>query len=309
MQIRESTTQLTSVVGPMLSFPTAFQVVPDNIVAQEHILMKDYDVLVLPLDCTQTIPTQVFLLILQSFINIRIPNIIFMATHDEEISHEDLKTKSILRLTSNGSIPLDELVCKITSAVNPPVETIANIVHHNNISNIFTTGITTTAAAVPVCGSPSHRRSGLNKRKRRSEATSAATSTVATTTATTPPEHTIQYPYTHYGYPTTTTTGSSTYSQYTDEYGNSSDNAAILYQQQLNAYYWHKHCQQQQYNNYNTTFTNTNTNTSSNNSTTTDTTTTADSCDEEFEFCMQELDFIYDITTTSGINTTTNALP
>lgn len=254
----------------MLSFPSAFQVVPDNIVALEHILMKDYDVLVLPLDCTQTIPTQVFLLILQSFINIRIPNIIFMATHDEELSHEDLKTKSILRLTSNGSIPLDELVNKITTAVNPLVETIANIVQHNINSSIFTTGITTTAAAaVPVCGSPSQRRSRFNKRKRRSLATSA------------------------------TTTDSSTYSQYTDEYGNcSSDNAAILYQQQLNAYYWHKHYQQQQYYDYNTTTS------SSNNSPTTDTTNTADSCDEEFELCLQ--DFICDITTTSSGNSTTS---
>ena len=117
----------------MIDFPCIFQVVPDNIVAQELLLMHEYNILILPINCSDTIPTKTFIHILQLLHGINMPKLIFMEqynninnnNHKENHKHTAIK-ENILHLNENGSIPLHELVDRIYYALNTTSTTSTN---------------------------------------------------------------------------------------------------------------------------------------------------------------------------------------
>jgi hypothetical protein len=108
--------ELDAVVGPLLSFPCIFQVVPDKIVAFEQVMLQDFDAIILPLRCPETFASSTFVEIVESMGG-AVPRMVYMIDFGEVTDHR--KSDFFLRLTPDGSIPLHELIRVVNNAVLP----------------------------------------------------------------------------------------------------------------------------------------------------------------------------------------------
>lgn len=125
---------LDAVVNPLLDFPCVFQVVPDKIVAFEHITMHDYDAIILPLRSSETFATSTFVEIVGS-IGGSVPTIIYMIEHDDVV--EGMNIDEIVRLTPESAIPLPDLVHAISAVLAPNHTNVVSVTIPETQAGVF----------------------------------------------------------------------------------------------------------------------------------------------------------------------------
>jgi hypothetical protein len=162
VRARESAMELNTVVNPLLPFPCTFQVATDKIIAFEQVTMQDFDAIFLPLKCSESFSTSTFVEIVQAMGG-RVPKMFYMVAHDDVVDAR--RESSIVRLTPDASIPLNDLVRAITSAVMPLDDDVLPIIAAENLPQPVHVSVPAYMSA-PVSVAAQHRASAKRKRAR-----------------------------------------------------------------------------------------------------------------------------------------------
>lgn len=157
--------ELNTVVNPLLSFPCTFQVATDKIIAFEQVTMQDFDAIFLPLKCSESFSTSTFVEIVQAMGG-RVPKMFYLVAHDDVVDAK--RASSIVRLTPDASIPLNDLVRAITSAVMPLDDDVLPLIAAENLPQPAHVSVPAymTAPVAPASVASQHRTSGKRKRAR-----------------------------------------------------------------------------------------------------------------------------------------------
>lgn len=167
VRARESAQELEASVGPLLSFPCVFQVVPDKLVAYEQATMQEYDAIFLLSKCTETFPTPVFVEVINA-IGGKTPTMIYMVDHKESVDHYVRRDCPYLRLTSEGSMILHDLARIITNVAFPAQkEVLVEPVVTEEPSARPETLPRVPEASLPVVAEEGTHRSSSGKKKRK----------------------------------------------------------------------------------------------------------------------------------------------
>jgi hypothetical protein len=117
VRVRESTIAINEAMSRILPFPCMFQIVADKISAFDQAMMQPYQVIILPLRCTESFGNACFLEYIARVDDQSAPEVIYLASADD--GNED-ESKRLLHLTEDSSIPVQELAQLLSSIVFAP---------------------------------------------------------------------------------------------------------------------------------------------------------------------------------------------
>jgi hypothetical protein len=126
VRVRESTIAINSAMRSILPFPCMFQIVADKLVAFDQAMMQPYQVIILPLRCSESFSNASFLEFLaRTDRDIAPAEVIYLVAAEDEGDGDE--SKMLLRLTADSSIPVHDLAQLLSSIVNTTILPVAQV--------------------------------------------------------------------------------------------------------------------------------------------------------------------------------------